>query len=122
VMFHGQAIASTAVTLAAGIVLVEIEMSEWRRLPFTCSYMPGKRFVGLTALVGFTVFVVFTSVGAGLAYSSRMHPIGALIFLAILGTIVWERRLRRARLTRHTPLLFEDALPTEIEPLRLSVD
>jgi hypothetical protein len=122
VMFHGQAIASTGVTLAAGIVLVEIEMSEWRRLPFTCSYMPGKRFVGLTALVGFTVFVVFTSVGSGLAYSSRTHPIAALVFLAILGAIVWERRRRRARLTRHTPLLFEDALPTEIEPLRLSLD
>ena len=54
---HGQAIASTAVTLAAGIALVEIEMSEWRRIPFTCSYMPGKRFVGLTLIVGFSSFV-----------------------------------------------------------------
>ena len=122
VVFHGQAIVSTAVAFAAGVVLVEIGMSEWRRLPFTCSYMPGKRFVGLTALVGFTAFVVFTSVGSLLAYASRMHPNGALVFLAILGAIVWERRRRRARLTLHTPLLFEDALPTEIEPLRLSVD
>jgi len=121
-MFHDRAIASSAVMLAAGIVLVEIEMSDWRRLPFTCSYMPGKRFVGLTALIGFAAFVVFTSVGSGLAYASRLHPIGALVFLAILGAIVLERRRRRARLTRHTPLLFEDALPTEIEPLRLSVD
>jgi hypothetical protein len=119
-IFHGQSIAPTAVTLAAGIVLVEIEMSEWRRLPFTCSYMPGKRFVGLTALIGFAAFVVFTSVGSGLAYSSRTHPIGAPVFLTILGAIVWERRRRRKRLTRHTPLLFEDALPTEIEPLQLS--
>jgi hypothetical protein len=122
VVFHDQAIASTAVTLAAGIVLVEIGMSEWRRLPFTCSYMPGKRFVGLTALIGFTAFVVFASVGSGLAYASRLHPIGAMVFVAILGAIVWERRRRRTRLTRHTPLLFEDALPTEIEPLRLSHD
>jgi hypothetical protein len=121
-MFHGQAIASTAVTLAAGIALVEIGMSEWRRLPFTCSYMPAKRFVGLTALVGLTAFVAFATVGSGLAYASRGHPIGAVLFLAILGAIVWERRQRRARLARHTPLLFEDALPTEIEPLRLSVD
>jgi hypothetical protein len=122
VVFHGQAIVSTGVAFAAGVVLVEIGMSEWRRLPFTCSYMPGKRFVGLTAIVGFTAFVVFTSVGSLLAYAGRMHSIGALVFLPILGAIVWERRRRRTRLTRHTPLLFEDALPTEIEPLRLSHD
>ena len=76
--FHGQAIASTAVTLAAGIALVEIGMSEWRRLPFTCSYMPGKRFVGLTLIIGIASFAGFASIGSLLAYSSRTHPIGAL--------------------------------------------
>ena len=82
--------------------------------------MPGKRFVGLTLLIGFASFVAFTSIGSLLLRISRAHPAASLVFPAILGTIVCERRRRRARLTRHTPLLFEDALPTEIEPLRLS--
>ena len=95
-------------------------MGEWRRIPFTCSYMPGKRFVGLTALIGFAAFVVFTSIGPGLVYYSRSHRIGWLVVMAMLAAVVWQRRRRRARLTRHTPLLFEDIMPSEVEPLRLS--
>ena len=82
--------------------------------------MPGKRFVGLTALVGFATFVVFTSIGSLFSYSSRSHPIGGLVVMAVLGAVVWQGRRRRMRLTRHTPLLFEDVLPNEVEPLRLS--
>jgi hypothetical protein len=105
----------------AGLVLVELEMGEWRRIPFTCSYMPGKRFVGLTMLIGLTAFVAFTSIGSVLTwYGLRAGPFGSLVVLTILGAVVWERRRRRTRLTRRTPLLFEDVLPNEVEPLRLS--
>jgi hypothetical protein len=120
-MFGVRAIPSSAIAFMLGVLLVELEMGEWRRIPFTCSYMPGKRFVGLTLLIGFAAFVVFTSIGSGLAYYGRAHPVGSIVVLAILGVVVWERRRRRARLSRHTPLLFEDLLPTEIEPLQLSM-
>ena len=119
-IFGMRAIPGAAVVLMTGLVLVELEMGEWRRVPFTCSYMPGKRFVGLTMLIGLASFVAFTSIGSVLLWASRAHPLGSPIVVAILGGIVWERRRRRARLTRHTPLLFEDTLPTEVEPLRLS--
>ena len=33
---------------------------------------------------------------------------------------MWQRRRRRVRLWRDTPLVFEDVLPSEVEPLRLS--
>ena len=119
-MFGAGAIAVLAVALTAGVALVEVEMNDWRRIPFTCSYMPGKRFVGLTMLIGFASFVAFTSVGSGLAYAARRRPATALVVLPMLGAVVWERRRGRARLTRHTPLLFEDTLPSEVEPLRLN--
>jgi hypothetical protein len=119
-VFGVRAIPATAVTFMAGVLLVELEMADWRRIPFTCSYMPGKRFVGLTLLAGFAAFVVFASVGSGLAWYGRTNPIGSLVVIGVLAAAVWERRRRRHRLTRHTPLLFEDTLPTEIEPLRLS--
>ena len=119
-VFRWEAVICTSVAFGAGLVLVELEVGEWRRLPFTCSYMPGKRFVGLTLLVGLAAFVLFTSIGSGLVYYSRSHRIGWLIVMAILGAVVWQRRRRRARLTRHTPLLFEDTMPSEVEPLRLS--
>jgi hypothetical protein len=120
VMFGAGVVAVLAVALAAGVALVEVEMSDWRRVPFTCSYMPGKRFVGLTMLIGFASFVAFTSIGSGLAYAAQRRPATALIVLPMLSAVVWQRRRRRASLTRHTPLLFEDTLPTEVEPLQLS--
>jgi hypothetical protein len=120
-IFGVRAIGCTAIAFMAGLVLVELEMGEWRRIPFTCSYMPGKRFVGLTMLIGLTAFVAFTSIGSGLTwYGLRARPLGSLVVLTILGAVVWERRRRRTRLTRYTPLLFEDVLPNEVEPLRLS--
>jgi hypothetical protein len=48
------------------------------------------------------------------------HRLGRLAAMVVLGTVIWQRRWRRARLTRQTPLIFEDALPNEVEPLRLS--
>jgi hypothetical protein len=118
--FGRGAITGTAIAFLAGALLVEIEMREWRRIPFTCSYMPGKRFVGLTALIGFAGFVVFASIGSLFVYVSRTQPIAALMLMAVLSAVVWQQRRRRMRLTRHTPLIFEDALPSEVEPLRLT--
>ena len=119
-VFRWDAPICTSVALCAGLLLVELEMADWKRIPFTCSYMPGKRFVGLTMLIGFAAFIVFTSIGSGLVYVSRRNHIAWVVVMAIVVVVVWERRRRRARLMRHTALLFEDVLPTEIEPLRLS--
>jgi len=119
-MFGVGALASTSVAFVAGVLLVEIEMSEWQRIPFTCSYMPGKRFVGHTMLIGLAGFVIFTSLGQGLAWYSIHHRWGWLVVMAILGSVVVQRRRRRLALWRRTALIFEDSLPSEIEPLRLS--
>ncbi len=118
-IFRWDGLICTSVALCAGLVLVELEMQEWNRIPFTCSYMPGKRFVGLTMLIGFAALTVFTTIGSVLVYLSRRSDVGWLTVLAVLGAVVWERRHRRARLSRYTPLVFEDVLPTEVEPLRL---
>ena len=120
-VFGLKSVPAMAVAGTAGLILVETQMRDWRRLPFTCSYMPGKRFVGLTLVIGFAVFVAFTSIGAGLFWLSVRRPLGALVVVAVLGAVVWHQRRRRTRLARHESLLFEDTLPTEIEPLRLWV-
>ena len=45
-----RALICASIAFLAGLVLVELHMGDWLRIPFTCSYMPGKRFVGNTML------------------------------------------------------------------------
>jgi hypothetical protein len=97
-------------------------MGEWRRIPFTCSYAPGKRFVGNTIIIGFAAFLVFTTIGYGLVRYSIERPTAWLIVIGVLGAVALQRRRARLWLWQRTTLVFEDIVPNEIEPLRLSAD
>jgi len=116
------AIGVVVVALLCGWLLVEILMKDWARIPFTCSYIPGKGFVPQTILKGFASFVTFTTAGAVLArFTLTGHPVSfALNAILFAGALA----LRRHRLNRwkDTPLAFEDQLPTDVNPLRLSLD
>ena len=113
------AIAVVAVALLFGWMLVEILMRDWARIPFTCSYIPGKGFVPQTVLTGLLSFVLFTTAGAVLARVTLTGHRGAFAFDAILFALVLA--LRRYRLSRwtDTPLAFEDQLPADVNPIRL---
>jgi hypothetical protein len=82
--------------------------------------MPGKRFVGHTMLIGLATFVAFTFFGWTFVLLALRNPIGGLVVMAILAAVAIQRRRHRLWLWRGTPLVFEDVLPTEVEPLRLS--
>ena len=111
------------VTALGGVILVELLLLDWRRVPFTCSYLLGKGAVPLTLLKGVFSFVVFTNVGAALARVSRTSPgsAGLVVLVVLLATGIALRRLRR-RLCTEEPLEYEDTLPSEMNPLRLSPD
>jgi hypothetical protein len=115
-----RALICASLTCLAGLVLVELHMADWLRIPFTCSYMPGKRFVGHTMLIGLAAFVVFTFFGWAFALLALRNPTAGLVVMAILGAGAYQRRRHRLWLWRGTALVFEDVLPTEVEPLRLS--
>ena len=116
------AIGASAVALLCGWLLVEILMRHWARIPFTCSYIPGKGFVPQSILIGFSSFVFFTTAGSGLAWGSVIGRPEAFVLDAMLlaGVLVLRRRRLLAR--HATPLAFEDQLPVEVSPLRLSLD
>lgn len=110
------------VTVLCGVVLVEILLLDWRRVPFTCSYLLGKGAVPLTLLKGVFSFVFFTNGGAALARFIRPSPGTGLIAIAVLlATVIALRRLR-THLRTEEPLEYEDTLPSEMNPLRLSPD
>ena len=116
------AIGASAVALLCGWLLVEILMRHWTRIPFTCSYIPGKGFVPQSILIGFSSFVFFTTAGSGLAWGSVIGRTEAFVLDAMLLAGVLVLRRRRLLAWHATPLAFEDQLPVEVSPLRLSLD
>jgi hypothetical protein len=116
------AIGVAAVAMLLGSLLVEFLMRHWTRIPFTCSYIPGKGFVPQSILTGFSSFVFFTLIGTGLARVSVAGRPAAWLIDALLLAGVLVLRRRRLIAWKDTPLAFEDQLPVEVSPLRLSAD
>jgi hypothetical protein len=109
-----------AVVIAAiGFVFVHAVLLDWRRIPFTCSYLPGKRFIGHSALIGFAACLLFTLFSAGLMRSALLSPhLGLSIVAALLVVGFWLRE-RRLLNWATMPLMFEDEFPDQ--PIRLQL-
>jgi hypothetical protein len=111
-----------SVEAAIGWLLVERHMRHWHRVPFTCSYLPGKGFVPQMCVKAFAVYVLF-SLASGLALRGALwSPAFALALtagLTLLAALLRRHRIRRAK---ETALLFDEQLPTELTPLRLGAD
>jgi hypothetical protein len=111
------------VSVLWGWLLVESLMVNWRRIPFTCTYIVGKGFMPQLVLLGFLAFVGFTTIGRGLAYGSSVRsPTFGLTVCALLLPIGYGFRRHRRQASIVESLQFEDALPTEANALRLSGD
>ena len=114
-----QGLIATAIVASVGAVFVDAVLLEWRRIPFTCSYMPGKRLIVYTLVPGVATFVLFAAVGVRLVQAS-LHAIELAAVIAI-GLLVLAVALRRRRIAqwKETPLMFEDELPDQ--PLQLGL-
>jgi hypothetical protein len=118
------AIGSTALIGAAivaliGLVFVHVVLLDWRRIPFTCSYLPGKRLIAHTLVFGFAAFVVFTTSGVLLIRAATVNARQAVVIAAALSLVAWLLRRRRLAVWRETPLMFEDEMPDQ--PLQLGL-
>lgn len=111
-LLGGGTIPCLALTIVAGLVLIELVAGSWRRAPYTCSYLPGKRHLSFTIAILFGAYAIFVAIGANLLRWSILHP-SRLLFTGGLLLALFAA-LRRARL-RHwgeLPLEFEDEDPT----------
>ena len=110
----------TSIACLCGLVLVELHTAEWRQIPFTRSYAPSRQAAWLTMLLGVTAFGLFTMVGSRLVSYSLDHPFGWGAVMMILTAVWLYLRRQRLELARRATLLFEEVLPNDVEPLRLS--
>jgi hypothetical protein len=105
------------VTVVCGLLFREILLLDWRRIPFTCSYLPGKRTVTFTVVTAFSAFVFFTTTGSMLALGSVRRPSAAAYVTVVLGVPIATMWWRRLREWNQVPLLFEDQFPDQPERL-----
>jgi hypothetical protein len=105
-----------------GWLVVEWVMADWRRIPFTCSYIPAKGFVPHMFVKGFASYLVFTTAATLILRVALALPAAGFVVALIAGSTAGALCWNRARNASHTPLLFDDELPTDINPLRLYGD
>jgi hypothetical protein len=117
-----RAIAAAAMTGAFGLLWAEALLHGWRRIPFTCSYLPGKHSVAQSSLIGVSAFLVVSTIGGALEMISLRgpSPIPVLVIVPVLALMVAALRWRRRLNWRGTPIAFDDELPSEVQPFRLS--
>jgi hypothetical protein len=115
-------IASALLTTLANLLLVEVVLHDWSRLPFTCTYLPGKRVLAYTLGVLLGVYFVFVYIGANLVRASLAHPVRTTVLGALLLAVFTGLRRSRLRAWGKGPLQFEDEDPLAIRTLNLLPD
>jgi hypothetical protein len=119
VLVPSQALTSAGVVMVIGVLFVHAVLVDWRRIPFTCSYLPGKRLIAHTLVLGFAAFVLFTGAAALIVRLAAPRRNAAAYVIVAGLTVGWVlNRLRLAR-WRLLPLLFEDEVPDR--PLQLEL-
>lgn len=113
------AIAVAPISLLIGWVFTEIACLDWRRVPFTCTFLFAKRppafgFFAVMMIFGWFVFIATSLVDAARAGREPWLVVSALIASIGLG-LRWYRMQNWGL----WPLEFEDYLPDTLETLRL---
>jgi hypothetical protein len=119
IAYEWDALLAAIVVAATGLVFVHAVLLDWRRIPFTCSYLPAKRFIGHSALIGFAACLLFTVISTGLLRTALVTINRGIVITAALLVIGFWLRERRRATWRKTPLMFEDEFPDQVLQLQL---
>ena len=118
-LFGPRAIFALGANAACGLLWVEVLLRGWRKIPFTCSYMPGKQTAAQSTVVGIGLLVLGVSLCGAIAVGAARSPLFGIIAIALFGTIAYAFARARLSLWTYAPLEFDDTLPSTVESLRL---
>lgn len=105
--------------IALSLLLLEVMFAGFRKIPFTCSYLPGKvNLVGLSVVYVFG-FTTYSRTMASLEAWLAARPAAAAAFLAAAGAALAAAWLWRARQDA-SALEYEDWTHPEIQTLDLA--
>lgn len=102
-------LASVPIALAFGWLLVECLLRQWRRIPFTCTYLPGQRMMAGQVFIVLNSYLLFTVGGVALSRGALTHPRAVAAVLVLVLLTAASLRAARVSLWRTTPLEFDAA-------------
>jgi hypothetical protein len=105
-----------------GWLFVEGLMRQWRRVPFSCSYLPGKGFVPHMFVKGVAGYLLFTALTGALLQRAAAPGAATIVVVLILSAVAAALARSRASHAAAGTLMFEDEPPTDIIPFRLGGD
>ena len=116
----GVALAHLLFSVTISVLLVEILTMEFRKIPFTCSYPPGKANVTLLWMAYWAAFLLYAFSMANLESWMVKRPVRLIPCYAIVAIIFgffewWRRRADAVGVT----LIFDDAADPAILTLGL---
>jgi hypothetical protein len=106
-----------------GVILCEVCLQNFQKLPFTCSYLPGKSRMHM-AVMGVWPLLVFSAMGV--AWESRILNDAAryaatIAVLSAVSLLAWWRAQHLAR-SDEADVRFEEAMPPTVQTLGLTFE
>ena len=110
-----------AILAVTAVLMADFALYRFRKIPFACSYLPGKANLHVRLGIGAIAFIFLTEQGVNLEYFTLQHPIGFLILLSVLAVVArWA--YRRTASYPVSQMQFEEWPPRDIESLDLHSD
>jgi hypothetical protein len=111
---------SVAVATLLSLVLMNLLLVWFRKIPFTCSYFPGKMAMAATALVYFLAFVAYCITMSRWESAMIAAPWKLAVFAAATVAVLHGlARLERRELTIDDVLIYEDQPEPTVRTLEL---
>jgi hypothetical protein len=108
------------VAMLLSLVLMNLLLVWFRKIPFTCSYFPGKMAMAATALVYFLAFVAYCMTMSRWETAMIAAPWKLAVFTAAgVAALRGLARLERRELTIDDVLIFEDQPEPEVRTLEI---
>lgn len=103
-----------------GTILVELSMHGFQKVPFTCSYLPGKGNVQYAFWACLLLLLPLINLGAKFEERIFDSPVGYISMILVLGIGASYARWRSAVVARPVvEVQFDEAMPPEIFALKL---
>jgi hypothetical protein len=108
------------VMFGLGILLVEVCLYSFPKIPFTCSYLPGKAGIHFAFWVCVLFLLRLLHEAAGLEGRLLLSLLGSVMMMVMVAlAAIGMRRLGASRAALDEELLFEEAYPAEVTSLGL---